>query len=575
MARTSFILRAATTGSYLRDTALVPSALRADGVQVVPASSTAITGNSFSAVPVTYGSVELSWSAPLTSTLTVSPVPTDAIVVYSAAGIPQTIRSGIVMYEGSGLSTLTQTGLPQGQWAYYSLFLHFQSSGGDNYYEKVAELEVIVPTDYGSVLHLWNGIPELYRRLDTEQGTYAEDDVLGISALSYFGYVVVDGAITVTGDKIGPLFMFLSIIGFDMDYMRTLIDYVMVSKDPEVANSETLDALSGMLGVPLTTDDLGGARLRGILDCIGLLRRSKGTPSSIGIFASALAGGTVMLNANTHDFSVNSQRVNYIMHPKTGGSSVEWRPAHSSEVLTPQRYTYSGYSAYTHDISYVGTTWSLVPNAHGIVGALINIRDLVPVLSKDFVSLSIQKESYCGCIKWARLTDPYGNLVGISYDVKIVNGFPFVEIPVTDYADGSVFTNCTVDFMVDLSTSSFVGENFLLEANYVGEYFDGDTIRGGWLTSSLSASDYRWVGTPNASWSVYAEDYSRTVGIVKSLLPTSLPITEELKYSIIEYNGVRGFPLHRIPIAVELEDGSGTILTEDGYDLSLYDSIGL
>lgn len=550
------------------------SPLRGNGVQLAPSTSVGTVDNTFSAVPVSYGVVQLGWTATLGTALSV-PVPTAALVVYSSTGIPQTVGSGTTLYEGSTLRTLTHSGITEGQWAYYSLFLHYQSTGADNYYEKAAELEVLVPKDYGSVLRLWEQIPAFYRTLDTAQGSYATDATLGISALLHFGYGIEDGIVVTAGDRIGPLFKFLSLIGFDMDYMRTLIDYIMVSKDPEIANTETLDALSSMLGVPIFTDYLGGTRLRSVLDSVGILRRSKGTLSGIRTFANALAGSNVYLDASTHYFSVNSQRANYITVPKTGAGIVEWRVAHGDEVLDPLPFSYAGYVLFSSDVSHSGTSWSLVPNAHGIVGALIRFTDLVPVVTNDFISFSVQKELNCDCIQWARLSDASGNVVGISHAVSLINGFPYVEIPVTDNAFSTEFTNCTLDFMVDLSSSTFVGGNYLVEANYVGEYFDGDTIRGGWLTSSPSSSDYRWLGSADNSWSVYAEDYTRTAAAVRTLVPTVLPITEELKYSIIEYNGVRGFPRHTIPLGIELESGSGRILTESGDSIILYNTIGL
>lgn len=106
----------------------------------------------------------------------------------------------------------------------------------------------------------------------------------------------------------------------------------------------------------------------------------------------------------------------------------------------------------------------------------------------------------------------------------------------------AAWTNVYVEFLVDLSAvPKFVLELLLEERNQLGDYFDGDKRRGGWLLGTPSISDYRWAGAADASVSLFAEDYKRTNSILDALLWEALPITEVDKYSITAYNAVPGF----------------------------------
>ena len=331
MARVSFVLRRDTSasGSYVRypdgGAGSLPartdndSFLRADGLQV---AATAIGTSTFAATVVTYKSVTLDWSVPLSATAGATPTPTSLVIVYSKSGVPHTVASGKALVNTtSGISTFihddssTGESLTAGEWVYYSMFVNYTSTGGDNFYTKVADLEVLIPVDYGSALTLWNQLPKFVRMQDIALGDYNYSADIG----------------TTHGDKVGPLFKYLSIIGFDMDCMRTLIDYVMVSKDPTTANGETLDALADMMGIALRGSELGEARLRGILDNIGVYQRSKGTPAAIKQMIGGITGSNVTYSDSTRQYSIQSQRANYITVPKTGTGLTTWRESYPGE----------------------------------------------------------------------------------------------------------------------------------------------------------------------------------------------------------------------------------------------------
>jgi len=336
MARVSFTLRRPSTdadlGSYLRyDDALgartdYDSALRADGLQTAPST---FATSSFSATSVCYGEVELEWEVPLVAVedLTATPEPTDVVLVYSSEGEPATIASGTILVESTDTFAYSHHGLMEGRWAYYSLFVHYQSTGGDSYYEKVAALSVIVPKDYGSTAQLWKRIPEYYRNQDTMIGDLDYDAAC------------LGSVITSSTQTVGPLLKFLAVFGYEIDRMRTLLDYQMVAYDPALANSEHLDALSEQLGVDMLSSALGSRRLRTLLNDIGVFRRSKGTASSVEFFGQAIAGSDVSIDQATGEVIVYSQRVNYITDPVDGESVTTTRPATVLEETAPQAFS--------------------------------------------------------------------------------------------------------------------------------------------------------------------------------------------------------------------------------------------
>lgn len=335
MARVSFSLRrdVADQGSYVRyddnefglrqDT---DSILRADGYQLPPGE---FPDNYFQAVPVGYGAVQLDWGITYAE-ISGSTAVTEVIIMYSDTGEPQTVSSGTEIVRTSTsfdyfheYNHLSKDRPPEpGSWAYYSLFAHYESTAGDDYYERLASLRVLVPRDYGSTLFLYSRIPAYYRDLDEAQATYLNPE--SQAALRDYGTIPLNG-------RIGPLFRFLSVFGYDMDKVRTLVDYVMVSRDPALAETATLDAIAEQIGVPLRTADLGATRLRSLLDEIGILRRTKGTLDSLITIGRAISGSDVEFDEDNLSMKFYSQRVNYITDPLDLTGGFTHRPAHKVE----------------------------------------------------------------------------------------------------------------------------------------------------------------------------------------------------------------------------------------------------
>ena len=275
-----------------------------------------------------YGVVDLQWELPLETEITETPVPTESILVYSPVGTPLTIQSGQILQQSSTNLYYKHTGLPEGKWAYYSLFVRYQSSVTGEFYEKVSDIEILPPRNYRSVLELWKRIPLYYRELDV-----THPDAIVVPPNSDRALVEL-GALP-GGFIVGPLFRFLSIFGFEMDRMRTIMDYMMVSRDPAEANSETLDALTDMVALPYKSNEISAERLRALLDDIGYIRRNKGTNLGAQIYGSAFSGSDVDIDIDTKCLTFYAQRVNHILDPLNASGLASVRPAHECEVQRP------------------------------------------------------------------------------------------------------------------------------------------------------------------------------------------------------------------------------------------------
>jgi hypothetical protein len=281
-----------------------------------------------SANSVEYGVVELNWQMPLESEIGETPVATESLLVYSPAGSPLTVQSGTVLQQSPNNFTYRHTDVAQGKWAYYGLFVRYQSSIFGDFYEKVADIEVLVPRNYQSTLELWRRIPQYYRELDVQH-----EDAVVVPPNSEYATRTL-GALP-GGYIVGPLFKFLSIFGFEMDRMRTIIDHVMVSKDPAESNTETLTALTAMMGLPYTADEISGERLRALLDDIGYIRRNKGTQLGAELYGSAFSGSEVDIDPVTKCLTFYAQRVNHILDPLNASGLASARPAHECEAQRP------------------------------------------------------------------------------------------------------------------------------------------------------------------------------------------------------------------------------------------------
>jgi hypothetical protein len=204
----------------------------------------------------------------------------------------------------------------------------------------------------------------------------------------------------------------------------------------------------------------------------------------------------VMIRIDSPIYVSNGERACFSVHSNLGTQAIKW-----ARAVTP-------FSAYQND-------------------GLGNI-----LLDMDFNAL---------------MADPdYADASGFSDTPTLADGAVAFEVPVT--YDAEVYPNATytpviIEILVDLrdAPDGFVLEYLLLERNRLDHYFDGNTVRGGWLIDASSVSDFRWEGSAFSSRSLYADDYVRTSRILDDMLIDEVvPVNETGSFQIVSYDAVHG-----------------------------------
>lgn len=576
MTRKSFTLKKDTFegGSYLQyypdgvsasATAASATYLKADEVQIATAENIISGLTFFDGYSDEYGTVTLGWSLPLEEPGDL-PTPYELFIVYSRTGHPLTIPEGQILIRTRNVTSIVHKGI-EDIWAYYTLFVRYKSNSDDDYYEPIAFKSILIPSNYKSTDDMYARIPSWYQALDE----------------------------TTEGD----LYKFLSIFGWDVDYIRTILDYMISMKDPRIAEVTQLDNIAKDLGVYLESHELGADRLRKLLDSIGTIRRSKGTTTSVEAELSAITGSEVVVDDITKEIKVYAQRCNLVKDPKfvngvqtglDGGSPYSEVNASftfdvSDGVDDPSvgwNETTDAWDDYTGDMQpngYIdgylfdgglpssvgpdlieGTTQKWVGYVDPVSGEYKVLETLgadIPVIGGDTLYFSVQSSTAGKPIQESIVSVNLYTAGGVSEGDLIVSDQHYHEINGIRYwgltvsASVSTYTNATLsivfDHTIDGNTNEIFYEDFtnvLLERNYIGEYFDGNTRLGGWLVDeNNSISDFRWYnpGNPNqsvadASFSVYSANYQKTKAVVQQLLPSILPVTELLTSGIVYSN---------------------------------------
>lgn len=506
-----------------------------------------------------YNEVILSWDAPLTDLGEVTNedlvVATEIVIVYSEEGEPQTISDGQILVSDATSQRYIHI-VKSGSWAYYTLFVKFQSQAGDLYYEPSAKIGVLTPRRYGSVDYLYSRVPEYYRILDGDM-----DDGYG-----------------------GPLYRYLSVFGYEIDRVRTIIDHMMIMKDPQIANSEVLDYISQDLGIGVRVHELGTSRLRTLINIIGYLRRSEGTPYSLELAMQALTNSDVEIDLENKEVKVYAQRVNLLKDPQLkalvtgvldGGfpstesfsfnvigdqSASALSPSAwtldptwvydpddpTGNIVTYESYIYEGGSASATGGGTAGSgdpawTYDIDPEADGIGYVFRSYDDYIPVKTGDTLYYSMQLDPASGAQDkiyrvTLTITDNLNNVVIAESTSHIeIGGINYWELEVVEGYEN--YVNAYINIYITGEVESNQFGKMLLERSSGGTFFDGDTTLGGWLVDSDTVSDYRWyreefpptnpAGTAQTDYiSLYNSNYSKTKAVVNRMLPSYLPVTE-------------------------------------------------
>jgi len=233
-----FQIRRTTGGDALRpDVADWQAPLRYGPRAVSPIE---VEGTEIVAVPYHYDSTLLTVKVPADVQWT------QAMMARGGFGFPTTPLDGVAVWylapkpnvldnAGNPLPLARQTfdtPLTPGNFYYYSLFLWI---GGQ--WVLSAQQDVLLPQDYGHSQLMMDAIPPYYVRLDDQRAA--------------------DG-------RNGPLRLFASVLGYDLDYLRTLLDGVLNVYDPDRVPFRLMRYLGENMGFPYERT-LGAARYRSIL----------------------------------------------------------------------------------------------------------------------------------------------------------------------------------------------------------------------------------------------------------------------------------------------------------------------
>lgn len=315
MAFTSFTVRNTVSdkGSALRRTNVTQDSSTPNGSGTVVSDSGLRADGFFLPIPEQFlestfeanvydrDSVELNWTFGFTLvSLPTATEPVEVLIRASSYGEPITAGDGDFVFSitadnfALAYSDNNSIYIKEGNWIYYSMFVRYEDSVGDGFYERVATLSVQIPRDFGSTADLWKRIPNYYKELDSRQ--------------------------TRLRSGLTPLYAFVDLFGWELDKIRTTIYDTMRINDPDVIHSSAINALADQNGVEITREALGTSKLRALLTNIGYLRRTKGTVNSINSYISALSGCNVRtMNAfndpGPAEFYINPMRVNFVTDP--------------------------------------------------------------------------------------------------------------------------------------------------------------------------------------------------------------------------------------------------------------------
>lgn len=545
MVTTSFTLRKTSTGygSYTRKNSS-DTALKSDGF--IEVTNALVATSSFSANVINTDEVLLSWALSFSlATTGEDPAPISLAIVASATGEPQTLKDGSLVYTTTSNSINSYTDgvrVEKGRWVYYSLFAQYSDFAltPTTWYERLASLYIQIPKDYMSVNNLWARIPEYYRTLDASQA-----------------------------DE--PLYNFLELFGWEIDRVRSLVDSVAISNDPELAVPPALAELAYQLGLETTIEAVGTTKVRKLLSSIGKVRKNKGTSQSVEYYLNALTGCVISYEEDLtnplspqYTFNVHSQRINFCSDPKftqsPTGTSYKTNATYSiAQTVAPTWgvYSYSSASALGASATTDGNTLTVSnTNTSDSITVLVHQRTAFPYYrAADLYTnytptlsagASFQNFHIMEYTTMQTLEALFGmpslpaSLPTLYYDTwnNTLNKLP-QDTNHPEEVRYELNSNSTLEETVSVvPVLTFVLQpgatitltKWLVEPFSISDYFDGDDREGGLIPtmagSGTGTSDYRWAGTVNSSFSYYMLDYKRISEVTEDIIRNYIaPVT--------------------------------------------------
>jgi hypothetical protein len=338
---------------------------------------------------------------------------------------------------------------------------------------------------------MWNRIPYHYRNEDVST---AHLDPSGLNK--------------------GQLERYIDIFGFEVDRMKTIIDSNMVQYDPVLSNAHAISELGNMLGLEIDGNDVGIGRVRALLHDIGSIRKQKGTLSATKAYITAVSGGNVTVftgaSAPFFTFAVHAQRTNLVANPQFVGNS-------SWDVTSEYSVTTVGAS---NGITITAGATPTKVAIRSTVGVPVD-ADTQYYTSSNTTGASAPLHVYGGLWHTSASWNDWGSVSSDATELSAgIAGRSYFEMADT----ASTGTKYPVFVLGLAANQSITFKYWMVEPNKYGDFFDGDSVFGGFLYQGF-APDFKWAGTRHASYSVYTTNRKKTQAAITQLLPKILPVT--------------------------------------------------
>jgi Phage tail protein (Tail_P2_I) len=358
--------------------------------------------------------------------------PTEIALVRSPSGYPTTILDGNMVRrhppeapENGGWVFVPDSGLTPGTWYYYGLFAKYESEG-NTHWLRIGERSVLMPAEYLSADHLFERIPEWYRRADMEPG-----------------------------DQPGLLRRVIDVIGYQTDAHRTWAFTIGDVWDAEKISADLLPYLGDTLGQPVEYA-AGDERYRALLSRIIPLRKLKGTEHGTEAYLSSITGYRTRVYSGLNLLpTVNEAEARYTvgLWQPTGNAALTRVLATGTPAGSPAA------GRYYHRLTYNGT---IAQRPAFRLGTGSDLTQMVPVPEGHQIVLSaFYRSSFTGA--WTvryRWFDASGALLGTNTATIGTIGTTWGRqvAPAVTTPAGTAFAELNLELSVDTTIDGLVVE---------------------------------------------------------------------------------------------------------------------
>lgn len=358
--------------------------------------------------------------------------PTEIALVRSPSGYPTTILDGAMVRrhppeppDNDGWVRILDLGLSPGTWYYYGLFAKYEYEG-NTHWLRIGQRSILLPAELLSADHLWERIPEWYRRQDMEPGNVP-----------------------------GVLRRLIDSVGYQTDAHRTWAFTVGDVWDAEKISADLLPHLGDTLGQPVEYA-AGDERYRALLSRILPLRKLKGTEHGTEAYLSSITGyRTRVYNGLNLLPTVNESSAMYSsgLWQKSGTATLTRVLATGSPAGSPAAGTHY------HRLTHNGTT-SQRPAF--MLGDGIDLSKMVPVVvGNQIVTSAFYRSSFTGTwnvrYHWfaADRTDLGESTVAVG---AIGTAWTRRAAPAVTVPAGAAFVELNLELSVNTTTDGLVVE---------------------------------------------------------------------------------------------------------------------